>query len=289
MGILDFFAKASNTGVDISKRYALLRETSSGTMSKFYKAKDLRTGRIVGLKILDREKTAAFEDRFRGLKKPTEGEMGMMLKHPKLVETLEHGTTADGRQYIALEFIDGPNFSSLLVSRDPALCGNCLHFIRQAAEGLAAVHAAGFVHRDVSPRNYLLADRATNALKLIDFGLTLPNRPEFQQPGVRVGNPNYMAPEIVRRKSTDLRVDIFAFGVSAYEICASELPWLRGTSGMAAMTHDRPPADILKYRPKLHPELAKAIHWCMEAEPSQRCPTVEKFLLAIRNVDRDEV
>src|SRR5208283_2830347 len=117
---------------DISKRYTLLRETISGTMSKFYKAKDLRTGRIVGLKILDREKTAAFEDRFRGLKKPTEGEMGMLLKHPRVVETLEYGTTSDGRQYIALEFIDGPNFSSLIVSRDPVLCGNCLHFIRQA-------------------------------------------------------------------------------------------------------------------------------------------------------------
>ena len=66
--------RSPTRGVDISKRYALLREAVSGTMSKFYKAKDLRTGRIVGLKILDREKTAAFEDRFRGLKKPTEGE-----------------------------------------------------------------------------------------------------------------------------------------------------------------------------------------------------------------------
>ena len=77
MGLFDFFkAKVANTGVDISKRYALLREAISGTMSKFYKAKDLRTGQVVGLKILDREKTAAFEDRFRGLKKPTRGRNG---------------------------------------------------------------------------------------------------------------------------------------------------------------------------------------------------------------------
>src|SRR5271165_4835720 len=105
MGIFDFLkAKVSNTGVDISKRYALLREAVSGTMSKFYKAKDLRTGRVVGLKVLDREKTAAFEDRFRGLKKPTEGEMGMLLNnHPLLIETIEHGTTSSGNQYIALE------------------------------------------------------------------------------------------------------------------------------------------------------------------------------------------
>jgi serine/threonine-protein kinase len=290
MGFFDFFkAKVANTGVDISKRYALLREAISGTMSKFYKARDLRTGRIVGLKILDHEKSAAFEARFRGLKKPGEGEIGMLLKHPRLVETLEYGTISDGSPYVVLEFIDGPDFNSLIIAKDPVLDGNRLHFIRQAAEALAVVHAAGFVHRDVCPRNFLLADRPKKELKLIDFGVSLPCQPEFQQPGVRTGNPNYMAPEIVRRKKTDQRVDVFAFGVSAYQICTGELPWLAGTSGMAAMSHDQPPADIRRHRPKLHPELAKAIHWCLEAEPPRRCPSMEEFLQAVRRADKDEV
>jgi serine/threonine-protein kinase len=213
----------------------------------------------------------------------------MLLKHPRLVQTLEHGTTTDGTQYIALEFIDGPDFNSLIIANDPVLEGHRLHFIRQAAEAIAAVHAAGFVHRDICPRNFLLADRPKRELKLIDFGLSLPCLPQFQQPGVRTGNPNYMAPEIVRRKKTDQRVDVFAFGVSAFRICAGELPWPEGTTGMAAMSHDKPPADILQFRPKLHPELVKAISWCLEAEPSQRCPTMEKFLQTIRNVHRDEV
>ena len=134
-----FKAKVVNSGVDISKRYALLREAVSGTMSKFYKAKDLRTCQLVGLKILDRQRTSAFEERFRGLKKPTEGEVGMLLKHPRLVETFEHGTTANGSQYIAMEFIDGPDFNSLIVARDPILEENRVHFIRQAAEAVAAV------------------------------------------------------------------------------------------------------------------------------------------------------
>jgi serine/threonine-protein kinase len=290
MGLLDFLkTKVSNSHVDIHKRYAFHQEASSGTMSKFYKAKDLRTGRIVGLKILDRARTAAFEDRFRGLNKPSEGELGMTLKHPLLVETLEYGTTLDGTPYIALEYIDGPDFNSLIVAKDPVFEGNRVTFIRQAAEALAALHAAGYVHRDVAPRNYLLLDRANKRLKLIDFGLTLPDKPQFQQPGVRTGNPNYMAPEIVRRKPTDRRVDIFAFGATCYEFCTFELPWMRGTTGMAAMSHDKPPVDILKYRPKLHPALAKAIHWCIEADLSSRCPAMDRFLQEISSVDRDEV
>ncbi len=273
MGLLDFLkTKVNNSRVDLSKRYAFQREAVSGTMSKFYAAKDLRTGRLVGLKILDRERTKAFEDRFRGLDKPSEGEMGMMLKHPLLVETLEFGTAIEGAPYVVLEFIDGPDFNSLIIARDEVLDGNRAHFIRQAAEALSVLHAAGFVHRDVAPRNYLLADRADKRLKLIDFGLTLPAKPQFQQPGVRTGNPNYMAPEIVRRKPTDQRVDIFAFGATCYEICTHELPWPRGTTGMAAMLHDRPPVDILSYRPKLDPALAKAIHWCLEADHLQTLP-----------------
>jgi serine/threonine-protein kinase len=291
MGLLDFLkTKVANSHVDLSKRYAFQRDASiSGTMSKFYPARDLRTGRMVGLKVIDIKWIKGFEDRFRGLDKPTEGEIGMKLKHPLLVETLEYGTASDGAPYVVLEYIDGPDFNSLIIGRDPVLDGNRAHFIRQAAEALGAVHAAGFTHRDVAPRNYLLADRANKRLKMIDFGLTLPSKPQFQQPGVRTGNPNYMAPEIVRRRPTDQRVDIFAFGATCYEICTGELPWPRGSTGMAAMLHDRPPIDIHKYRPKLHPALAKAIHWCLEADPPKRCPSMEKFQQAIQGVERDEV
>ena len=96
------------------------------------------------------------------------------------------------------------------------------------------------------------------------------------QPGNRTGTPNYMAPELVRRRATDLRLDVFAFGVTAFEICTYELPWQWGNTGMAAMTHDQPPADIRKYRPQINPVLAKAIHFCIEPDLSRRCPSMER-------------
>ena len=125
-------------------------------------------------------------------------------------------------------------------------------------------------------------------LKLIDFGVTVPATPPFMQPGVRVGNPNYMAPEVVRRKPIDQRLDVFAFGVTAYELfTGGHLPWPRGDTGMAAMSHDQPPVDIRQHLPKIDPMLAKAIHWCLEAEVERRCPSMEKFLQAIQNVRED--
>ncbi len=269
--------------VNVSTRFALLREAISGTMSKFYKARDLRTGEVVGLKILDPRKTAAVEARLRGRHKPPEGAIAVQLKHPRIVKTFEHGMTTHGEPYLVMEFLEGAGMNSVLVGKDELLEGRRVHFIRQTAEGLAAVHAAGFIHRDVCPRNLILTGDCED-LKLIDFGLTVPATPEFMLPGNRTGTPNYMAPELVRRRATDQRLDVFAFGVTAYEICTFELPWTRGHTGMAAMKHDTPPTDIHKYRPEINPTLANAIHSCIEPDPNRRCESIEKFLRAIHDV-----
>jgi len=278
---------SGNQPLNVSKRFALLHEAISGTMSSFYMARDLRTGGVVGLKILDPLKTAIFEGRFKGLNKPCEGEIAAQLKHPHIVETLEYGLTNEGAQYLVMEFIDGPNMNTVLAAHDPCLEGHRLRFIRQAAEAVEAVHAAGFLHRDICPRNFILTNDRQD-IKLIDFGLTVPATRWFKQPGNRTGTPNYMAPELVRRRPTDQRLDIFAFGVTAYEICTFELPWMRGTTGMAAMAHDQPPADIRQYCPDLHPQLAKAIHACIEPEPKRRCPSMEAFLQMLRKVPEEE-
>ena len=144
-----------------------------------------------------------------------------------------------------MEFLDGPGLNSLIIGRSKLLDGNRLALARQAAEALEAVHDAGFIHRDICPRNFVCSKDATS-LKLIDFGLTVPAEKEFMLPGNRTGTPNYMAPEVVRRKPTDQRLDIFSFGASMYELFAFELPWQRGTDGRAAMGHGqsgRPPLE----------------------------------------------
>src|SRR5205823_11124665 len=93
--------------IDVAERFELLREAISGTMSNFYMARDRKTGKTVGLKILDPEKCAYFEARFKSLKKPPEGAIAMQFKHPRIVETFEYGETKDGKQYLVMEFVEG--------------------------------------------------------------------------------------------------------------------------------------------------------------------------------------
>lgn len=274
--------------VNLKSRFELLREAASGSMSKFYKARDRTNDKIVGLKIVDSEKLAAFEGRFKNLKKPSEGEIASTFDHPYIVKTLEYGVAVDGTHYLVMEFLKGAGMNWVLMTGDNKLDGKRVTYLRQVAEALEAVHQAGFIHRDICPRNLIFTEY-DKILKLTDFGIAVPATASFMQPGNRTGTANYMAPELVRRYKTDKRLDIFAFGVTAYEICAGELPFPSGFTGMAAMTHDQPPTDIRKYRPHINPRLAKAIHRCFEAEANDRFASMADFLTAIEGVEKEDL
>lgn len=288
MGLLDKFF--GNSKVDVQQRFEILRSAISGTMSNFYMARDRTTDQVVGLKILDREKTKALEARFTGAKKPSEGEIAMLMAHPRIVKTFEHGITTENEQYLVMEFLDGPGLNSLIVGRNPLLDGRRVKLIRQMAESIAAVHRAGYIHRDICPRNFV-AEKNCENLKLIDFGLTVPATAAFMQPGNRTGTPNYMSPEVVRRRPTSQRLDTFSFGVTIYELCSFELPWPRGggkEAGLAAMSHGATePTSIRNYCPKIDPRLETAIHACLETVPEKRPASLDDFLKLIKGVEHE--
>ncbi|MGI9430159.1 MAG: serine/threonine protein kinase [Bythopirellula sp.] len=290
MGISSFFKSILEGGkVDINRRYEKLRDAVSGTMSDFHMARDRETDQIVGLKILDKRKHDQLEMRFRGLDKPSEGEIATSFDHPRIVTTHGYGVTSKGEQFLVMEFLDGPGLNSLIIGRSEMLSGNRLALMRQAAEALEVVHEAGYIHRDICPRNFVCAPDATS-LKMIDFGLTVPARPEFMQPGIRTGTPNYMAPEVVRRKTTDHRLDIFSFGVSMYEMFSFELPWQRGSGdGMAAMNHGQSdPTPLATHCPHLHPTIENVIAKCLVPDPANRMQSMKELLTAITPLEHED-
>ena len=272
--------------VDIWKRFEKLHSSISGTMSSFYKARERATGKIVGLKVLDPKKCAPIESRYKGLNKPPEGEIGEQILGANIVKTVDWGVASDDAAFIVEEFIEGPLLHAIISKREPLPPAQRLELVRQAATALECVHRAGFVHRDICPRNFILDP--DGRLVLFDFGLTVPDKPVFLQPGNRIGTPNYMASEVVRRRQADKRIDIFSLGVTAYEICTLSLPWPRGTTGRTALAHDTIlPDDIRNHWPEIPSALADAIMAAIAADPDKRPAGCEEFLARIAKVSID--
>ena len=294
MGIINKIKKAftpsgSLSRLDVAARFTLDRHAYTGTMSKFHVAKEHDTGDVFGIKLLDKEKAKLFRDRFKGLNKPSEGEIGKSINDPLIARTYEFGFTTTGIEYILMEYVDGPGVNVLVKQRNQAFIPFRLDLIRQMALSLQAVHDAGFIHRDVCPRNYICAENL-ESLKLIDFGLTVPDQAPYRMPGNRTGTPQYMAPEIVRRRNTDQRVDLFAFGVTVYRVLTFEHPWgTTDTTGLAALAHDtRSFTDIRVHRPNLHPKLAEAVHQCLTVSAKDRMDSCKRFLSRIRDVKQED-
>ncbi|MFO0940173.1 MAG: serine/threonine-protein kinase [Pirellulales bacterium] len=280
----------ARTRVDIDARFERIRTAVSGTMSKFYAARDRETDKVVGLKLCDLEKFSFFESRFKGMNKPPEGEIAASMDHPNIIKTLEYGRSTKNEPYLVMEFIDGPGLNALIQLKDlDRLADHRLALIRQMAEALRYVHKKGYIHRDICPRNFICTPDILH-IKLIDFGLTVPATEAFMRPGNRTGTPLYMAPEIVRRRATDHRLDIFAFGVSIYQLLTFDFPWPGGeTSGLAALNHDSSnPRNIIEFRPDLDRNLASLIMQCVHPDPKNRIQSMDQFIEQIAKVPAEK-
>jgi serine/threonine protein kinase len=273
--------------VQISKRFDLLGRTGQGSMSKVWRAYDRSLGRTVCLKILDREKTAKFEARFPGLDRPTEGAICTSLRHPNVVQTYEYGVSTDREQFLVMELIDGMGLNFLIETRSQHLEGHRIDFLAQIAEGLEYIHRQGYLHRDICPRN-VMVDK-NGVVKIIDFGLTVPYRPEFCKPGNRTGTPNYLAPEIIKRLATDQRVDLFALGVTAFETFTGHLPWEKAQSLQTLLSHlNSPGKDPRVFLPDLDPAAAKFLTRAVERDPKDRFQTATAFREALKNLPKQD-
>jgi serine/threonine protein kinase len=271
--------------IDVRKRFDLLGRTGQGSMSKVWRARDLKLGRTVCLKLLDKDKTAKFEARFPGLKKPREGEICLQLKHKNIVETYEYGITTGGEYYLVMELIDGMGLNYLIETKSRQLDGNRINFLAQMCDAVDYLHKQGYLHRDICPRNVMVT--SDNVVKMIDFGLTVPNTPEFRKPGNRTGTPNYLAPELIRRVSTDHRVDLFALGVTAYEVFTGDLPWEKTQSLQTLQGHmNSPGRDPREMRPDLDDETAAVLKKAIERNPQNRFQNAAEFREALKGLKK---
>jgi serine/threonine protein kinase len=289
VGLLDSFKglfKSNKKNIpiaDVAKRFELIGRTGQGSMSKVWRARDKQMGKTICLKLLDKDKTARFEARFVGLLKPTEGEICMQLRHQNIVRTFEHGVTTQGEPYLVMELIEGLGMNFLIETKARQLEGNRINYLTQIAEGIGYMHRVGFLHRDICPRNIMVTEEGV--VKIIDLGLAIPYRPEFCRPGNRTGTTNYLAPELIKRQTTDHRVDMFALGVTAYELFTSELPWEKAASQQVLLSHVNAPArDPRMFLPDLDDVTAKFLSKSVDRDPTQRFQNPTDFREALQRL-----
>jgi eukaryotic-like serine/threonine-protein kinase len=263
--------------VDLKKRFDLHSRTGQGSMSKVWRAYDREIGTAVCLKLLDKEKTKKFEARFVGRNKPSEGEICMLLKHPNIVKTFDFGVLSTGEPFLSMEWVDGVGLNFLVETRSPGLKPKIIDYLSQLCDAVEYMHNERYLHRDLCPRNVMVTTEGK--IKLIDFGLTIPYTPRFCEPGNRTGTPDYLAPEIIKRQPTDHRVDIFALGVTAFELFTGGLPWPKAQGSMEILLKhiNNPARDPREFKPKLSDDLHAFLIKAVEREPGKRFQSAAEF------------
>jgi eukaryotic-like serine/threonine-protein kinase len=272
---------------DMSQRFDIIAARGPSSMSKVFKAHDRKIGRVVCLKILDKVKTARFEARFPGLVRPSEGTILMSLHHPNVVKTFDHGMTKTGEQFLVMEWIEGVGFNYLIETKNAGLNGKRIAYLVAIAEGLEYIHNQKFLHRDICPRNIMLDQEGV--VKIIDFGLTIPFTPAFCKPGNRTGTASYLAPELIKRSTTDHRVDLFALGITAYEMMTGMLPWEKTESLQTLLHHlNTPGKDPREYREDLDEAMAKFLIKAIQRDRDRRFQTAAEFRDALKMLPKQD-
>ena len=254
-------------GTILADRYRVIGLLGRGGMGEVYRADDLKLGQPVALKFLP-PKLA--QDPVRRERFFAEVRITRQLSHPNICRVYDIGEI-DGRHFLSMEFIDGEDLASLLKRIGHLSSEKALDIARQLAAGLAAAHERGVLHRDLKPANIMLDGHGR--VRITDFGLAVAVEDESHSAEI-AGTPAYMAPEQLQRQPIDGRVDIFAYGVAAYELLTNQKPF-PGETPDEILGKQMERSGLIspsKHNPEIPAAMEKVILKCLERDPNKRYP-----------------
>jgi len=252
-----------------------------GGMGLVLRGHDARLNRSVAIKVLLPELSESASARQRFLR---EARATAAVNHPHVVTI--HAVEEAPLPYLVMELVAGRTLRGELHRVGPLPAAEIVRIGRETAEGLAAAHERGLIHRDVSPANILLED-ATGRVKLTDFGLArAADDLAITRPGEVAGTPQYMSPEQAQGHDLDARSDLFSLGSVLYTLCAGSGPFGTGP-GLVVLRRvvEQTPRPLAELRPELPPALVDIINRLLAKDPAARFPSAHEVRSALEQVD----
>ena len=277
--------KPVETRINLDSRFELISKMGMGTMSDVWKATDRQKQDFVALKIIDPIKLKQVVSRFPPGSLPSEGEVATSLKHAHIVKTFEYGMNTKDEPFLVMEYVQGYGLLQFVEMQNKSMKQHCLNWMIQIGNALQYFHEQNWIHRDLCPKNILVDN--SGKIKLIDFGLVVPNTPMFQAPGNRTGTADYMAPELVKRQRTDQRIDVYSYAVTCFQMCTNKLPFPQGQNMETIVKNlNRAPRNIRDLAPNLSEEIATVIMRGLEKRPEDRWQTAKQMVEAFEKASQ---
>ena len=271
--------------------FAVTRLLGQGGMGAVYEAQDLMVHRKVALKVMRPELTARHEARERFLR---EAQTAGGLEHDHVIPVYQVGED-NGVLFIAMPLLKGEALDARLAREGRLPIAAVVKIGRETAEGLAAAHAQGLIHRDVKPANLWLegtgeAGVGFRRVKILDFGLTraVQDDQHLTAAGGVLGTPAYMAPEQADGLEVDHRADLFGLGAVLYRCCVGEPPFA-GATTMAVLSAlaNRDPAPLRQMNPAAPAALEALVMRMLAKAPADRPQTAAEAAEELRRIEQE--
>jgi eukaryotic-like serine/threonine-protein kinase len=264
-------------------RYELLEPIGRGAMGFVYLGRDPKINRIVALKAVDLAAEVDPDDLDEARKNfLREAEIAGQLSHPNIVTIYDVGET-DGLAYIAMEYLRGRHLSEFATPERLLSVPVVLELLSRTADALDYAHSRNIMHRDIKPAN-IMYDSVSDGLKITDFGIARLIDIGRTRTGIVLGTPAFMSPEQLEGKNVNGHTDLFALGVSLYQLLTGHLPF-RGASMTKLMfvIANEPHQSVTELRPELPEHLNAIVDRALAKDPSERFQSGAEMASALRN------
>ena len=243
-------------------QYDVIEEIGRGGMAIVYRARQASIDRDVAVKVMSKELAAQDESFFERFYR--EVKLIAQLQHPHILPVYDYGEY-EGQPYIVTAFVSGGNLTDL-INKGPMNLSKISRLLKQFSDALDFAHSEGIVHRDFKPGNILLDNQGNSYLA--DFGLARTTEGGGQLTGsLLIGTPDYMAPDLSEPDGVTPAVDVYALGVTLYQMLTGHVPYKASTPMGVLMAHistDIP--NVLLERP----ELPEAVQEVVEAAMAKK-------------------